>query len=156
MHFKDVNRRDDPLHRPGWQRHHIFPNELRGLPQIADFINTVLPNLDFEDFDYNGILLPGCTQVAGSSGLPLHNGPHPRYNDWVAGSIDAIATAWRSLPERRDVFAANAVRALHRRLRENLARPRAASIELDDLAIFLPYPERDRHFAMADRISAKL
>ena len=156
MDFKHVNRRDDPAYKAGWQRHHIYPRELRRRPQIIAFLKAVLPHFRLDDFLHNGILLPGCSTVAGSTGLPLHGGPHPRYNDWVAGSIDAIATSWRSSSNRSAIFAANSVRALHRRLSDNLARPRSVSVQLEDLAIFLPYPDRDRHFAMADRISAEL
>lgn len=46
------------------------------------------------DFRTNDLLLPASEKAASQYGLPLHRGPHPRYNEIVSERVAAIESHW--------------------------------------------------------------
>lgn len=50
--------------------------------------------LCFDDFRYNGLLLPANDGAALRVGLPLHRGPHRTYNAMVIERVGQIEHGW--------------------------------------------------------------
>lgn len=50
--------------------------------------------LGFDDFRTNGLLLPATDQASVRTGMPLHRGPHHRYNEMVIARVGRIEHAW--------------------------------------------------------------
>lgn len=48
----------------------------------------------FDDFRANGLLLPATDDATVRTGLPLHRGPHHRYNEMVIERVGAIESTW--------------------------------------------------------------
>lgn len=48
----------------------------------------------FDDFQTNGILLPGAESVALEARLPLHRGPHRIYNELVLERVATVEKEW--------------------------------------------------------------
>lgn len=57
----------------------------------------------FDDFRLNGLLLPATEEATLRSGMPLHRGPHRRYNEVVIERVGRIEERWsfarRQAPE---------------------------------------------------------
>ncbi|MCM0000205.1 MAG: AHH domain-containing protein, partial [Erythrobacter sp.] len=51
-------------------------------------------NVGFDDFCRNGLLLPATEAASVRSGMPLHRGPHPRYNEVVIARVGRIEARW--------------------------------------------------------------
>lgn len=81
--------------RRGYQRHHLIPVEVVRRATIAKLI-APLKNVGFDpqDFATNGLWLPASEKIALETGLPLHRGPHPHYNEFVS---DQVAFLYRNL-----------------------------------------------------------
>lgn len=152
LRFSSVNRRGGCGFRRGMNKHHIFPQALCRQEQLAGFIAHVWPRFALADFAHNGILLPASEAAAAQCGRPIHDGPHPRYNRWVAAQIEDVRVTWRPSDPASAVLCRGALRAFHRRLKLSLARPRAEPIEVDDLDIFAEFDARRRRFAELDAI----
>lgn len=54
-----------------------------------------------EDFRANGLLLPACEELSRRTGMPLHRGPHYRYNEVVIARVGRIEERW-STARRND------------------------------------------------------
>ena len=54
-----------------------------------------------DDFRRNGILLPATEDASVRSGMPLHRGPHRRYNEVVIARVGRIEARW-SIARRTD------------------------------------------------------
>jgi hypothetical protein len=50
--------------------------------------------LRFDDFRTNGLLLPATDQASLRTGMPLHRGPHHRYNELVIERVGRIEYHW--------------------------------------------------------------
>jgi len=48
----------------------------------------------FDDFRRNGLLLPATETTSVTTGMPLHRGPHPRYNEVVIARVGQIEARW--------------------------------------------------------------
>ena len=48
----------------------------------------------FDDFRYNGLLLPTTEAATLRTGMPLHRGPHRRYNELVIERVGQIESHW--------------------------------------------------------------
>ena len=48
----------------------------------------------FDDFRRNGLLLPANEHTSLRTGMPLHRGPHPRYNEVVIARVGSIEATW--------------------------------------------------------------
>lgn len=94
--FRAVNRRDQPGHQKGMQRHHLLPLQLlgqTGLRRMFDALGGATPR--FDDFRTNGLLLPASEEAGLVLGLPLHRDPLGRDVDFSA--LDAIAESlWQA------------------------------------------------------------
>ncbi|MBI1403764.1 MAG: hypothetical protein GC147_11190 [Porphyrobacter sp.] len=100
--FRAVNRRDTPGYDPALQRHHILPRQLlskRCFGRI--FAEIGRDSVGFDDFRANGLLLPASEEATIRTGMPLHRGPHHRYNEVVIARVGRIEESW-ARARRRD------------------------------------------------------
>lgn len=89
--FRRVNRRGQPNYRPEFQRHHLLPMALLARTQFRQFFAELAPaGFHFDDFVTNGVLLPKSEEDAQRLRLPLHRGPHPRYNALILWRVERI------------------------------------------------------------------
>lgn len=56
--------------------------------------------IGFDDFRVNGLLLPANEETSLSLGLPLHRGPHRRYNEVVIERVGRIEQSWANAVAR--------------------------------------------------------
>ncbi len=125
IHFQSINRRGSPCYDPGLQRHHLLPKQLLGeryFGRMFSSIGTI--TVGFDDFRFNGLLLPATEQASVYTGLPLHRGPHPIYNELVIERVGSIESRWelvqRKDPETARREALERMRLLQRALRLRL------------------------------------
>jgi hypothetical protein len=74
-----------------FQRHHLIPVNVisrRCFAPLFSVIGSV--GFDPRNFLSNGMLLPATEKMAEQTGLPLHRGPHARYDQLVAECLGAI------------------------------------------------------------------
>lgn len=127
--FARVNRKDTAGYDAGFQRHHLLPLQLLGARCFGPMFDTLRPDrVGFDDFRRNGLLLPAMEGAALRIGLPLHRGPHRRYNDLVIERVGQIELGW-SLARRRSAELAREQASLRlgllqRALRRRLLDPR--------------------------------
>lgn len=78
----------------------------------------------FDDFRRNGLLLPCQEGAAIRTGLPLHRGPHKRYNSVVAERVAGIELDWLQRkpvsPRSAECDALSRIDLLQRALRRRL------------------------------------
>ena len=103
--FRSVNRRGDPAYNPGMQRHHLLPRQLLSLRYFSRMFEQLdRRRIGFDDFRSNGLLLPANENTAMGLAMPLHRGPHRKYNAMVIARVGAIESEWSRLvgkdPER--------------------------------------------------------
>ena len=155
--FRAVNRRGDPDHDSGLQRHHLLPRQLLGKRCFGVLFETIgRPRIGFDDFRSNGLLLPASDSAAIRIGLPLHRGPHRDYNAMVIERVGQIEQGWSALRLRAPEVALDHAlmrlellqRALRRRLLDPL-RKRFALNRRDPLGHAADFAELD---AMADAL----
>lgn len=145
--FRSVNRPGAPEHSPGLQRHHILPRQLLVRGAFARLVATVgVYRLGIDDFRRNGILLPATEQGALRIGLPLHRGPHPRYNELVLERAGQIEAAWSRRGSHPDANLDALMRfdLLRRALRRRLLDPHrsAGSLHRRDPALDFTHLDR--------------
>lgn len=127
--FRAVNQRAHPDYIPGMQRHHLLPRQLLLQSSFGPLFDVIgRDRVGFDDFRYNGLLLPACDSAATRIGLPLHRGPHRNYNRMVAERIGQIESDWSSLrlkaPEIAFDQALMRISLLQRALRRRLLAER--------------------------------
>ncbi|WP_298303142.1 AHH domain-containing protein [uncultured Erythrobacter sp.] len=122
LSFHSINRCGSPNYDPGLQRHHLLPKQLlrkRYFGRMFESIGRV--RVGFDDFRFNGLLLPATEQASMRTGLPLHRGPHPIYNELVIERVGSIESHWESVtrkdPESACNEALDRMRLLQRALR---------------------------------------
>lgn len=104
--FRTVNVPGEPGYDPGLQRHHLLPRQLLSQRCFgAMFADVGRARVGFDDFRRNGLLLPATEKASISTGMPLHRGPHPRYNEVVIARVGRIEARW-SHARRADEAAA--------------------------------------------------
>lgn len=126
--FRLVNAPGRPGYAPGLQRHHLLPRQLLGQRSLEGMIRYLgADRLGFEDFRRNGLLLPATERAARRIGLPLHRGPHRRYNEVVVDRAGQIEFHWRKVRarhgDRADIEALMRFDLLQRALRRRLLEP---------------------------------
>ncbi len=100
--FRAVNARGAAGYDPGLQRHHLLPCQLLSQRCFGPMFAAVgRARVGFDDFRRNGLLLPANEQASLRTGMPLHRGPHRRYNEMVIARVGIIEANW-SLTRRRD------------------------------------------------------
>lgn len=93
--FRAVNRRGAPGFDPGLQRHHLLPRQLLGRRCFGPMFERIgLESVGFDDFRVNGLLLPATEEATLRIGMPLHRGPHRRYNEVVIERVGRIEQRW--------------------------------------------------------------
>lgn len=93
--FRSVNRSGVPGHDPSLQRHHLLPRQLlsrRCFGRLFECLGR--DRVGFEDFRANGLLLPASEEATIRTGMPLHRGPHHRYNEVVMARVGRIEESW--------------------------------------------------------------
>lgn len=71
--------------------HHLFPRQLIDAGSFAKFFgNSGSVRIEPDDFSCNGMHQPTTDEMAQMFALPLHRGPHPRYNGMVAEHIESL------------------------------------------------------------------
>ncbi len=113
--FRAVNARGEAGHDPGLQRHHLLPCQLLSERCFGPMFAAVgRDRVGFDDFRHNGLLLPANEQASLRTGMPLHRGPHRRYNEVVIGRVGAIEASWTATRLRDNEAAlAEALLRLH-------------------------------------------
>lgn len=93
--FRSVNRPGAPGFDPGLQRHHLLPRQAIQRDSFSALFTVIGPErLKFDDFRSNGLLLPATDQASLRTGMPLHRGPHRRYNEVVIERVGRIERQW--------------------------------------------------------------
>jgi hypothetical protein len=93
--FSAVNARGSAGYDPALQRHHLLPRQLlseRCFGQMFAALGRT--RVGFDDFRCNGLLLPGQEDASLRTGMPLHRGPHHRYNEVVIARVGRIEARW--------------------------------------------------------------
>jgi hypothetical protein len=99
--FHSVNCPGQQGYDPGLQRHHILPRQLLSHRCFgAMFAAIGRSAVGFDDFRTNGLLLPATEQATIRTGMPLHRGPHRRYNEVVIARVGRIEERWTRLRTR--------------------------------------------------------
>ncbi|MDJ0977465.1 MAG: AHH domain-containing protein [Erythrobacter sp.] len=95
MPFRAVNARGAPDYDPCLQRHHLLPRQLLNARCFgALFAHVGRSAIRFDDFRANGLLLPATEEATHRTGMPLHRGPHRRYNELVMERVGRIEARW--------------------------------------------------------------
>lgn len=93
--FRSVNTRGAAGYDPGLQRHHLLPRQLLSQRCFGRMFAAVgRQRVGFDDFRCNGLLLPATEAASIQTGMPLHRGPHPRYNEVVMARVGRIEAHW--------------------------------------------------------------
>lgn len=93
--FRAVNRRGEPGYDPSLQRHHLLPRQLLSRRCFGVMFEKLgREQVGFDDFRSNGLLLPASEEATVRTGMPLHRGPHHRYNEVVIARVGRIEQSW--------------------------------------------------------------
>jgi hypothetical protein len=93
--FRSVNRPGRPGYDPSLQRHHLLPRQLLSQRCFRALFDCLArERAIFDDFRVNGLLLPADEQATVRTGMPLHRGPHRRYNEVVIARVGQIERDW--------------------------------------------------------------
>lgn len=93
--FRAVNTRLSEAYDPGLQRHHLLPRQLLSQRCFGQmFAQLGRGPVGFDDFRSNGLLLPSTDAATLRTGMPLHRGPHKRYNEMVIERVGRIEARW--------------------------------------------------------------
>jgi len=83
------------------QRHHLLPRQLLSRHCFGPLFDRLgRERMGFDDFRANGLLLPANEQDSIRTGMPLHRGPHRRYNEVVIARVGRIEETWAAARER--------------------------------------------------------
>lgn len=122
--FAQANRKNTAGYDEGFQRHHLLPLQLLSARCFGRLFDSLRPDrVGFDDFRRNGLLLPAIESAAMRIGLPLHRGPHRRYNDLVIERVGQIEAGW-ALARRRSAEAARGQASLRLGLLQGALRRR--------------------------------
>jgi len=156
--FRKVNVPGSPDYDQELQRHHILPRQLLS----ARCFSALFQHIDrrrvgFDDFRSNGLLLPSTEEATYRTGMPLHRGPHRRYNELVIERVGRIEAQWikasKTNPEAARNEALMRLRLVQIALRRRLLdeRKRMVLNKKDPLGTGFDFTELD---AMAESLWA--
>lgn len=124
---------------------------------FGQFFESIgLNRIGFDDFRSNGLLLPCSDRTATMMALPMHRGPHHRYNALAMERVARIERAWR-VAGRNDAAAGEALfrlDLLQGALRRRLLDPSRHPIPLNSRDPALNKPDFTDLDAMADLLWA--
>jgi hypothetical protein len=104
--FRAVNAPGSAGYDPGLQRHHLLPRQLLSQRCFgALFAEVGRARVGFDDFRRNGLLLPATEAASIRTGMPLHRGPHRRYNEVVIARVGRIEVSWAAARQRDEAAA---------------------------------------------------
>lgn len=104
--FRSVNCAGTDGYDPGMQRHHLLPRQLLAQRCFGAMFGVIgRAPVGFDDFRANGLLLPATETATIRTGMPLHRGPHRRYNEVVMARVGQIEQRWSLVRRRDDVVA---------------------------------------------------
>lgn len=93
--FRSVNMPGAAGYDPGLQRHHLLPQQLLSQRCFGAMLSEIgRARVGFDDFRRNGLLLPATERASIRTGMPLHRGPHRRYNEVVIARVGRIEASW--------------------------------------------------------------
>lgn len=93
--FRSVNCRGTPGYDASLQRHHLLPRQLLSRRCFGPLFERLgRERVGFDDFRVNGLLLPASEEATMRTGMPLHRGPHRRYNEVVIARVGRIESDW--------------------------------------------------------------
>ncbi|MGH6785256.1 MAG: AHH domain-containing protein [Novosphingobium sp.] len=149
-----MNDPSRPGHDPALQRHHLLPRQLLTLRAFDRLFDTVgHDHLGLDDFRRNGLLLPARDEAAVRTGLPLHRGPHRRYNEVVIARVGQIEAGWAALsstnPSAARLSAQARLALLQRALRRRLLAARFGACRLSGRVPLGKMPDYSELDAMA-------
>lgn len=99
--FRSVNLPGMSGYNSNLQRHHVIPRQALTKSSFSLMFETIgRHRIGFDDFRVNGMLLPMREESALRMRLPLHRGPHRRYNEMVMERIGQIEREW-TISQRR-------------------------------------------------------
>lgn len=151
--FRAVNRQGSSDYNSGLQRHHLLPLQLLSMRSFSAFFETIgLNRIGFDDFRRNGLLLPCSESTATFLALPMHRGPHHRYNAMAIERVARIEQDWRSRGRSLDAGEEALFRLalLQGALRRRLLDPHRGPIPLNRNDPALRVPDFSDLDAMAD------
>ena len=103
INFRSINARGKPGYNPRVQRHHLLPCQLLSQRCFCPMFAAVRrERVGFDDFRRNGLLLPATESASVCMGMPLHRGPHRRYNEMVIARVGMIEANWSQTRFRDD------------------------------------------------------
>lgn len=113
--FRSVNARGTQGYDPGLQRHHLLPRQLLSQRCFGKMFTEVgRVRVGFDDFRRNGLLLPANEHTSIRTGMPLHRGPHRRYNEVVIARVGRIEAGWAQVrPHDHEAALVEALMRLH-------------------------------------------
>ena len=90
-----------PVTIPRSQRHHLLPRQLLFRARCFGTMFAAIgrERVGFDDFRTNGLLLPASEEATIRTGMPLHRGPHHRYNEVVIARVGRIEESWSLAPQ---------------------------------------------------------
>lgn len=157
LRFRAVNRYGSTDYNAGLQRHHLLPLQLLSMRCFGQFFERIgLDRIGFDDFRRNGLLLPCSDRTATMMALPMHRGPHQRFNALAMDRVARIERAWRA-GGRSDVATKDALfrlDLLQSALRRRLLDPSRQPIPLNSRDPALQKPDFSDLDAMADLLWA--
>ncbi len=104
--FRSVNRPCAASYDPELQKHHLLPRQLERMSCFGKLFESLgWRQIGFRDFRTNGLLLPSTERAAIRTSLPLHRGPHRRYNEVVIARVGRIEHSWSRARKRSDRWA---------------------------------------------------
>lgn len=156
--FRSVNRPGAGGYDSSLQRHHLLPRQLLTCRCFGQMFESVgRGRVGFDDFCRNGLLLPATETASIRTGMPLHRGPHRRYNEVVIARVGVIEQHWSRVcvrhPEAAMIDVALRLHLLQGALRRQLlaARRRVLLNRNDPLGTGFDFTELD---AMAESLWA--
>ena len=117
----------------GFQRHHLIPVNLIQRRTFAPvFLLAKSVGFDAQNFLSNGALLPATEVMVEQTGLRLHRGPHPQYDQLVADCLNEISNALAKDPGAAPVLAYRWISELQGRLRRALHNDASLMLNRND------------------------
>lgn len=118
---------------PGFQRHHLIPVNLIQRRAFAPvFLLAKSVGFDARNFLSNGTLLPATEVMVEQTGLPLHRGPHPQYDQLVADCLNEISNGIANDPSVAPILAYRRISELQGRLRRALNNDASLMLNRND------------------------
>lgn len=133
----------DPAARHhGWQCHHLLPRSLARHRQLSAWLASIEGTGPVLSARRENILwLPATEAIAAATGMALHRGPHPAYNDVVAARLERVRSSSADASVARDRIA-----RLQRALTATLSGEVPSTLRLnrhDPMRLFVDYSGLD-------------